>query len=136
MQTRHVALNCHSRPLRTYHSALSPPPLRTPWLLLLLLRRDISCACVPALRSLLRTVRSAHTTTQHSTAHTAHSMAARAALGRALLASGGTIFGLGAATMVVSSVSMGIAKVVITNNKVRAVVEARGCVGRVGMRCD
>jgi hypothetical protein len=45
-------------------------------------------------------------------------MAARAALGRALLASGSTILGLGAATMLVSSVSMGVAKVVITNNKV------------------
>jgi hypothetical protein len=46
-------------------------------------------------------------------------MAARAALGRALLASGTTIVGLGAATMLVSSVSMGIAKVVVTENKVR-----------------
>lgn len=46
-------------------------------------------------------------------------MAARAALGRALLASGTTIVGLGAATMLVSSVSMGVAKVVVTENKVR-----------------
>lgn len=48
-----------------------------------------------------------------------HGMAARAALGRALLASGTTIVGLGAATMLVSSVSMGVAKVVVTENKVR-----------------
>lgn len=45
-------------------------------------------------------------------------MAARAALGRAFLASGVTIFGLGAATMVVSSVSMGVARVIVTRNKV------------------
>eukprot|EP00775_Hariotina_reticulata_P000318 gene318-532_t len=44
-------------------------------------------------------------------------MAGRAALGRALVASGSTILGLGAATMVVSSVSMGIARVVVTQNK-------------------
>jgi hypothetical protein len=51
-------------------------------------------------------------------------MAARAALGRALLASGTTIVGLGAATMLVSSVSMGIAKVVVTENKVSQGLEA------------
>lgn len=48
-------------------------------------------------------------------------MAARAALGRAFLASGATICGLGVATMVVSSVSLGVARVVVTQNKVRAV---------------
>jgi hypothetical protein len=42
-------------------------------------------------------------------------------MGRALLASGTTIVGLGAATMLVSSVSMGVAKVVVTENKVRRV---------------
>lgn len=54
-------------------------------------------------------------------------MAARAALGRALLASGTTIVGLGAATMLVSSVSMGVAKVVVTENKVGATAAAAGC---------
>jgi hypothetical protein len=46
-------------------------------------------------------------------------MAARAALGRAFVASGATLLGLGAATMVVSSISMGIARVVVTQGKVR-----------------
>jgi hypothetical protein len=46
-------------------------------------------------------------------------MAARAALGRAFVASGATLLGLGAATMVVSSISMGIARVVVTQEKVR-----------------
>lgn len=45
---------------------------------------------------------------------------ASATLGRALVASGATIFGLGAATMVVSSVSMGVARVVVTQRKVRS----------------
>ncbi len=47
---------------------------------------------------------------------------ASATLGRALVASGATIFGLGAATMVVSSVSMGVARVVVTQRKVRKVL--------------
>lgn len=45
-------------------------------------------------------------------------MAARAALGRAVLASGATFVALGAATMIVSSVSMRVARVVVTQNKV------------------
>jgi len=45
-------------------------------------------------------------------------MSARAALGRAFLATGGSIIGLGAATFVVSSVSMGVAKAVIHERKV------------------
>jgi hypothetical protein len=62
-------------------------------------------------------------------------MAARAALGRALLASGTTIVGLGAATMLVSSVSMGIAKVVVTENKVRG-LRRLGCVVCTARTCS
>ncbi|KAF8070904.1 maltose excess protein 1 [Scenedesmus sp. PABB004] len=63
-------------------------------------------------------------------------MAARAALGRAFLASGATIFGLGAATMLVSSVSMGVARVVVTQKKKKTAVPCGICQGAKRMPCD
>ena len=51
-------------------------------------------------------------------------MSARAALGRALVATGGTIFALGAGTMLVSSVSMGVARTVIAQRKVKPLLIA------------
>lgn len=48
-------------------------------------------------------------------------MAGRAALGRALVASGGTVLAIGGATMLVSTVSMGVARAVVMEKKVRAV---------------
>lgn len=63
-------------------------------------------------------------------------MAARAALGRALVASGTTILGLGAATMLVSSVSMGVARVVVTENKKKTAVACGSCHGNKKVRCD
>jgi hypothetical protein len=45
-------------------------------------------------------------------------MAGRAALGRALVASGGTILAIGGATMLVSTVSMGVARAVVMEKKV------------------
>jgi hypothetical protein len=44
---------------------------------------------------------------------------ARAALGRALVASGGTVLAIGGATMLVSTVSMGVARAVVMEKKVR-----------------
>eukprot|EP00878_Enallax_costatus_P010096 GHUV01010538.1.p1 GENE.GHUV01010538.1~~GHUV01010538.1.p1 ORF type:complete len:125 (+),score=27.35 GHUV01010538.1:175-549(+) len=63
-------------------------------------------------------------------------MAARAALGRALVASGATFVGLGVATMVVSSVSMGVARVVVTQNKKKTAVTCYVCDGHKKVTCD
>lgn len=57
-------------------------------------------------------------------------------MGRALVASGTTIVGLGAATMLVSSVSMGVAKVVVTENKKKTAVSCGLCHGNKKVRCD
>ncbi len=60
-------------------------------------------------------------------------MAARAALGRAVLATAGTVVALGGATMVVSSVSMGVAKMVITHQKVCIILQQAGYVAYAQM---
>jgi hypothetical protein len=51
---------------------------------------------------------------------------ARAALGRALVASGGTILAIGGATMLVSTVSMGVARAVVMERKVKGVCIMHG----------
>ena len=53
-------------------------------------------------------------------------MAGRAALGRALVASGGTILAIGGATMLVSTVSMGVARAVVMEKKVQLECRAGG----------
>jgi len=63
-------------------------------------------------------------------------MAARAALGRALVASGGTILALGGATMVVSTVSMGVARAVMNQRKKQYAVPCTICSGHKKVKCD
>ena len=46
---------------------------------------------------------------------------AQAALGRTVLAAGGTLVVLGGATVVVSTVSMGVTKMIVDRSKVRMV---------------
>ncbi|KAI8472496.1 MAG: hypothetical protein J3K34DRAFT_413847 [Monoraphidium minutum] len=61
---------------------------------------------------------------------------ARAALGRALFASGGTILAIGGATMLVSTVSMGVARAVVMEKKKKLAVSCEVCKGRAKLTCD
>jgi hypothetical protein len=62
-------------------------------------------------------------------------MAAAAALGRAVLTAGGTMLALGAATMAVSSVGMGVARVVLAQKKAATAVDCPTCAGQGRTRC-
>jgi hypothetical protein len=62
-------------------------------------------------------------------------MAAAAALGRAVLTAGGTFLALGAATMAVSSVGMGVARVVLAQRKASTAVACVACRGEGRVRC-
>lgn len=62
-------------------------------------------------------------------------MAAAAALGRAVLTAGGTMLALGAATMAVSSVGMGVARVVLAQKKAATAVDCPRCAGQGRTRC-
>eukprot|EP00877_Chromochloris_zofingiensis_P002177 jgi/Chrzof1/11960/Cz06g16050.t1 len=61
---------------------------------------------------------------------------ARAALGRALVATGGTMLGLGAATMVVSTVSMAVTRTIVQRRKAKFAVACNLCRGKKRLRCD
>lgn len=61
---------------------------------------------------------------------------ARAALGRALFASGGTVLAIGGATMLVSTVSMGVARAVVMEKKKKLAVSCEVCRGRAKVTCD
>jgi len=62
-------------------------------------------------------------------------MAAAAAFGRAVLTAGGTMLALGAATMAVSSVGMGVARVVLARRKAATAVDCPSCAGEGRVRC-
>jgi hypothetical protein len=62
-------------------------------------------------------------------------MAAAAAFGRAVLTAGGTMLALGVATMAVSSVGMGVARVVLAQRKAATAVDCPSCHGRGRARC-
>ncbi|KAJ9530372.1 hypothetical protein QJQ45_000746 [Haematococcus lacustris] len=63
-------------------------------------------------------------------------MAGRAALGRALVASGGTLLVLGGATIAVSSVSMAVTRFVVDRNKKKYMVACPVCHAKQKVSCD
>ncbi|KAL6753408.1 hypothetical protein V8C86DRAFT_472590 [Haematococcus lacustris] len=63
-------------------------------------------------------------------------MASRAALGRALVASGGTLLVLGGATTAVSSVSMAVTRFVVDRNKKKYMVACPVCHAKQKVSCD
>lgn len=61
---------------------------------------------------------------------------AASAFGRAMVAAGGTMFVLGAATVAVSTVGVSVARVVIQNKKSKTAVACTTCSGRKKIECD